>query len=199
LREAAIAEFPRPLTAGDVRVISNQISTQGAGTVLVFLLLQGCTDTTLKYYGPITLPVDDGNELHISTYAAGLPDQEAHIPFLYRKLRMPDQVYFQVFVREKGEEAGPNPNIESIKIRSFSYRFPSQGPTELIADYDDNFWMQGQPNYDPGGSEPVPFNEHWYLHVQLDMNVNGVDYKFDERIDAHTRRSLRPLFLWALR
>lgn len=176
-----------------------QVSTQVAGTVLVCLLLQGCLDTTAQYYGPITLPVDDGNELHISTYGAGLPDQEAHIPFLYRRFRTPDEVYFQVFVREKGKQAGRNPNIESIKIRSFSYHFPGQEPTELIADYDDYFWMQGQPNYDPGGSEPIPFDEHWYLQVQLDMNVNGVDYTFDDRIDANTRRSFRPLILWVLR
>jgi len=179
-------------------VIYYQQSKQAAGAVLVCLLLQGCTDTTVGYYGPITLPVDDGSELHISTYAADFPDQEAHIPFLYRRFRAPDQVYLQVFVREKGKEAGRNPNIESIKIRSFSYYFPGQEPTELIADYDDNFWMQGQPNYNPGGSEPIPFNEHWQLHVQIDMNVNGVDYKFDERIDANTRRSLRPLILGAL-
>ena len=176
----------------------HSISRQCAGIVLLCLLLQGCTDTTVGYYGPITLPVDDGNELHISTYSADFPDQEAHIPFLYRRFRTPDQVYFQVFVREKGKEAGRNPNIESIKIRSFSYRFPGQEPTELITDYNDNFWMQGQPNYNPGGSEPIPFNEHWYLYVELDMNVNGVDYKFDERMDANTRRSKRPLILWAL-
>jgi hypothetical protein len=176
----------------------HQLSTQGAGTVLGCLLLQGCLDTTVQYYGPITLPVDDGNELHISTYSADFPDQEAHIPFLYRKFRTPDRVYFQVFVREKGKEAGRNPNIESIKIRSFSYHFSSQEPTELITDYDDNFWMQGQRNYNPGGSEPIPFNEHWYLQVHLDMNVNGVDYQFDERIDANTRRSFRPLIFWAL-
>ena len=176
----------------------NNISTQGASTALVSLLLQGCMDTTVQYYGPITLPVDDGNELHISTYPADFPDQEAHTPFLYRRFRTADQVYFQVFVREKGKEAGRNPNIEAIKIRSFSYHFPSQEPTELLADYDDNFWMQGQPKYDPVGSEPIPFNEHWYLHVQIDMNVNGVDYKFSERIDANTRRSLRPLILWSL-
>lgn len=176
----------------------DQLSRQLSGTVLLILLLLGCTDTTLQYYGPITLPVDDGNELHISTYPADLPDQEAHIPFLYRRFRTPDLVYFQVFVREKGKEAGLNPNIESIKIRSFSYHFPGQEPTELIADYDDYFWMQDQPNYNPGGSEPIPFDEHWCLHVQLDMNVNGVDYTFDERIDANTRRSLRPLILWTL-
>jgi hypothetical protein len=40
--------------------------------------------------------------------------------------------------------------------------------------------------------------QHWYLQIQLDMNVNGVDYKFDERIDANTRRSYRPLYLWSL-
>ena len=175
-----------------------QLSAHGVGAVLVCLLLQGCTDTTVQYYGPITLPVDDGNELHISTYPADFPDQEAHIPFLYRKLRTPDRVYFQVFVREKGKEAGRNPNIESIKIRSFSYHFPSQEPIALITDYDDNFWMQGQQEYNPDGSEPIPFNDHWYLQVQLDMNVNGVDYKFSEHIDANTRRSLRPLILWSL-
>jgi hypothetical protein len=166
--------------------------------MLVCLALQGCTDTTVQFYGPVTLPVDEGNELHISTYPAGFPDQEAHIPFLYRRLRTPDQVYFQLFVREKGKEAGPNPNIESIMIRSFSYHFPGQEPTELIADYDSNFWMQGQPNYDPGDSKPIPFDEHWYLQVKVDMNVNGVDYKFDQRIDANTRRSFRLLILWAL-
>ncbi len=173
-------------------------SIHSTAAVLGCLLLQGCLDTTVQYYGPITLPVDEGNELHISTYPADFPDQEAHIPFLYRKLKTPDRVYFQVFVRERGKKAGPNPNIESIKIRSFSYRFPSQDPIELIADYDDNFWMQGQPNYNPGGSEPVPFNEHWYLQLKLDMTVNGVDYTFDERIDANTRRSVRPLIFWAL-
>lgn len=88
-----------------------------------------------------------------------MPDTEAHIPFLYRRFRTPGHVYFQVFVREKGREADPDPNIESITIRSFSYRFPSQEPTQLISDYEHNFWMQGQPNYSPGGSEPVPFNE----------------------------------------
>ena len=178
--------------------MSCRITPQHASTALVCLLLQGCMDTTVQFYGPITLPVDDGNELHISTYQAYFPDQEAHIPFLYRKLRTPNRVYFQVFVREKGKEAGPNPNIESIRIRSFSYHFPGQKPTELITDYEQNFWMQDNPNYNPGGSDPIPFNEHWYLRVQLDMNVNGVDYKFDERIDADTRRSLRPLILWAL-
>lgn len=179
-------------------VMHRKISIQGVGIVLVCLLMQGCTDTTVQYYGPITLPVDDGNELHISTFPADFPDQEAHVPFLYRRLRTPDQVYFQVFVREKGKKGGRNPNVDSITIRSFSYHFPSQEPTQLIADYDENFWMQGQPNYDPGGSEPVPFNEHWHLRVQLDMTVNGVDYTFDERIDANTRRSVRPLFLRAL-
>lgn len=171
---------------------------QAIGACFVCLLLQGCMDTTVQYYGPITLPIDDGNELHISTYPAGFPVQEAHTPFLYRRFRTPDKVYFQVFVREKGKAAGRNPNIESIEIRSFSYRFPSQEPTELIADYDSSFWMQGEPHYNPGGSEPIPFNEHWYLHVQIDMNVNGVDYRFDERIDANTRRSRRPLFLRSL-
>ncbi|MFK8022057.1 MAG: hypothetical protein AB8B86_20035 [Pseudomonadales bacterium] len=175
-----------------------QMSAQGACSVFVCMLLQGCIDSTVQYYGPITLPVDDRNELHISTYPAGFPNQEAHIPLLYRRIRTPDQVYFQVFVREKGKEFGRNPNIESIKIRSFSYHFPGQKPTELISDYDDNFWVQGRPKHNPDKSEPIPFDEHWYLQIQLDMNLNGVDYTFDERIDAKTRRSFSPLIFSVL-
>jgi len=41
-----------------------QVSTRVTGSALVCLLLKGCSDTTMQYYGPLTLPVDDGNELH---------------------------------------------------------------------------------------------------------------------------------------
>ena len=167
-------------------------------TVLTIVSLQGCLDATVQSYGPITLPLDELNELHISTYPADFPDQLKSVPFLYKQIKTPDEVYFQVFVRAAGTEAGKNPNIETITIHSFNYYFPGQPPIELISDYEQGFWMQGQPNYSPEGSSPVPFNKHWYLRVNIDLTLNGVNYQFDEQIDADTKRRLSPLILWAM-
>jgi hypothetical protein len=44
----------------------------------------------------------------------------------------------------------------------------------------------------------VPFNKHWYLRVNIDLTLNGVNYQFDEQIDADTKRRLSPLILWAM-
>ena len=138
------------------------------------------------------------NELHISTYPAGFPRVTNSIPFLYKALKTPDEVYFQVFVRDKSVGAGPNPHIESINIESFSYQFPGQEPVVLLSDYGDNFWMQGSPRYDSEETAAVPFNDYWYLQVRIDLTVNGQSYSIDERIDANTRKTLRPLILHGL-
>ena len=169
--------------------------------VLVLLLVapvSGCMDTTVVSYGPLTKTLDAGNELRVSTYPAGFPRQTGSIPYLYKSLRTPDRVYFQVFVRAKGTEAGPNPNVESIQINSMSYYFPGQEPTELVSDYDHYFWMQDNPRYDATPAEPVPFDEHWHLRVRIDMTLNGEDFLIDERLDANTERRLRPLIFYAL-
>lgn len=166
---------------------------------LAVVALQGCVDTTIQKYGPATLPLDELNELHISTYSADFPDQTKRIPFLYRRLRTGDELYFQVFVREAGTVGGPNPNIDSITIHSFSYYFPGQPPIELISDYERGFWMQDNPRYNAEDSSPVPFNQHWHLRVRIDLTLNGIDYQFDERLDAATRRRLSPLIFWAMR
>lgn len=162
------------------------------------LFSQGCMDATICEYQPLTRSLDGKNELHISTYPSGFPRETASIPFLYKALRTPDSVYFQVFVRDAGEKSGPNPNIHSIHIRSFTYQFPGQEPVNLISDYDHYFWMQGSPKYHPGGSAPVPFNEHWRLRLRMDLSVNGEDYRIDEQVEAAERRNIRPLILYAL-
>ena len=162
---------------------------------LLLLTATGCAESTIQEYGPFTRDLDGENELHISTYPAGLPRVTDRVPYLFKAQKTPDEVYFQVFVRDRSVGAGPNPHIESIHIESFSYRFPGQAPVILLEDYAENFWMQGNPRYESETSPPVPFNEHWYLQIQIDLTVNGTDYSFDERIDASLRNYLRPLIL----
>lgn len=169
-----------------------------ATAVALVLFTQGCMDATICEYQPLTRTLDGKNALHISTYPSGFPRETASIPFLYKALRTPESVYFQVFVRDAGKKAGPNPHIESIHIRSFTYQFPGQDPVNLISDYDHYFWMQGSPKYNPDGSAPVPFDEHWYLRLRIDLSVNGEDYLIDEQVHAAERRNLRPLLLCAL-
>lgn len=166
--------------------------------VVFGLLLQGCMDATVLEYQPLTRSLDGKSELHISTYPAGFPRETSSIPFLYKALRTPESVYFQVFVRAVDKKAGPNPNIESIRIRSFTYQFPGQNPVELISDYNGYFWMQGSPKYNPGGSSPVPYDENWYLQLRIDLTVNGHNYFFDEKVQAGARRNIRPLLLYVL-
>jgi len=172
--------------------------TRPLALLAVLVTSHGCADSTIQEYGPFTRDLDGENELHVSTYPAGFPRVTDRIPFIYKAQKTPDEVYLQVFVRDKSVGAGPNPHIESIHIESFSYRFPGQAPVVLLEDYDDNFWMQGNPRYESETSPPVPFNEHWHLQIRIELTVNGADYSFDERIDPNLRNHLRPLILEGL-
>jgi hypothetical protein len=178
------------------RLVPQIVTT--AALVVFGLFTQGCMDSTILEYQPLTRSLDGKSELHISTYPAGFPRETLSIPFLYKALRTPESVYFQVFVRAVDKKAGPNPNIETIRIRSLTYQFPGQNPVELITDYNGYFWMQGSPKYNPGGSSPVPFNENWYMQLRIDLTVNGQNYLIDEEVQAVARRNIRPLLLYAL-
>jgi hypothetical protein len=162
------------------------------------LATAGCMDATILEYEPLTLDLDGKSELHISTFPSGFPRETSSIPFLYKALRTPESVYFQVFVRDAEKKSGKNPHVESIRIHSFTYEFPGQPPVQLIADYEHNFWMQGSPQYDPHDHAPVPFNEHWHLRLKIDLTLNGEDYAFDRQVHAADRKNLRPLLLYAL-
>lgn len=155
-------------------------------------------DATTLEYQPLIRSLDGKNELHISTYPAGFPRETSSIPFLYKALQTPELVYFQVFVRDADKKFGPNPHIESIRIHSFTYQFPGEEPVRLLSDFDGNFWMQGNPRYDPGEQEPIPYAENRLLQLSIDLTVNGRDYSFDEQVEASARRSSMPLLLYAL-
>lgn len=176
----------------------HRITVNNVALLLCIILQQGCVDTTVLSYQPVTFALDDKNELHVSTYPSGFPTQTDSVPFLYKALRTPESVYFQVFVRDKIRKAGKNPHVDSITIHSFSYHFPGQAPVELMSNYEDYFWMQGMPEDNPGGDPPVPYDDHWYLQVQISLTVNGQRYEFEETVHADKQRYIRPLILYAL-
>jgi hypothetical protein len=148
---------------------------------------------------PLTHPLDSKNELYISTYPAWFPRETKSIPFLYKALRTPDSVYFEVFVREIGTTGGKNPNVDSIRIHSFSYGFPGQDSVAALTDYPSKFWQQGDPKNDARTRKAVMHSEGWYLRLKMHMTLNGQEHRIDEVIHANTRTIYRPLILEVLR
>ncbi len=169
-----------------------------AAMVLVAMASQGCMKSTTLEYQELSRALDGRSELHISTYPSWFPREVSGIPFLYKELRSPDSVYFQVFVRDAKKKSGRNSHVESITIHSFSYAFPGQEPVELISDFDGNFWMQGSPEYNPDGDAPVPVDPHWAVQLHIDLTLNGQRYVFDESVQGAAVESRLPLLLHAL-
>jgi hypothetical protein len=159
----------------------------------------GCADFTKYEYDSHVFPLDEENELVISTFPSWFPKITSHIPFLYKKLHAPQSVYFQFFVREAGVKAGRNPNIESILVRNFSYEFPGQPSVVLIKDYSSGFWQQGQPDYDSENLEPVPCFDGWHVRVRFDLVLNGRAFQGEHVLYAREMSKVYPLIYDALR
>jgi hypothetical protein len=158
-----------------------------------------CGKFTKYEYNSHVFPLDDGNELVISTFPSWFPKIKSQVPFLYKNSHAPQSVYFQFFVREKGATAGRNPNIESILVRNFSYEFPGQTTVVLIKDYSGGFWQQGQPDYDSENLEPVPCVDGWHILVKFDLVLNGRAFKGEHMLYAREVSKVYPLIIDALR
>jgi hypothetical protein len=155
-------------------------------------------DSTVLYYEAITLPLDEENELHISTYPAGFPNITDSTPFLYKALETPKQVYLQAFVRPVGQKGGPNPNVENIVIHSVSYKFPSLPPRQLTSDFEHYLWMQGDsryenPEYKATDSTPIPHGDQWYFTVAVDVTLNGQRHRVEGEMHAARKTIRQPL------
>jgi hypothetical protein len=173
-------------------------TTQGLGldggvrpaTALVLCaFLGGCVDIHRREYAPVTVALDDRNELHISTYASSFPSETSDIPFLKKTVRTPESVYFQVFVRDAEKKAGPNPHVDTILIKSFSYQLAGRAPVVLIENYDRNFWMQDQPNDNPNERTPVPWVKGQPLTIAISLVLNGKTHALKTDMQAVERKS----------
>lgn len=94
---------------------------------LIFIILSGlflisCAQLRHLEYTPFVYDIDGKNELSISTYPAWFAKDLFSIPFVYKQRETHDKLYFQVYIRDINKKSGKNPNVESIRIHSFSYR-----------------------------------------------------------------------------
>ena len=169
--------------------------------IFLILFLAGCVQIRHLEYKPFVHDIDGKNELYISTYAAGYAQKKTDsIPFVFKKLVTHDKLYFQVFIRDIKKKAGKNPNIDSILIHSFSYRIGNNPSTELISNYDSNFWQQGQLKYNPDAKEtsPILYVDGWTVSVDISFTLNGTDYSIQGEMPSAEHTTTRSLIMWEI-
>ena len=202
----------KSLSANCRRVASGQIGASDSGRsanlgrifkrmpIVGFLLLSACARIDYLDYESYVADIDGLSQLEISTYPANFPESRRHVPFIYRHLETYNRLYFQVFIRNK-DQAGQNPHVESIFIHEFSYGFGNHPDTVLITEYQDYFWMQGQPKYNDNyaNTEPVLFVPGASITVNIKFTLNGDYYEFEGQMPATRKQRLRPLLLDAFR
>lgn len=167
--------------------------------ILVATSIAGCARFVKYEYESHVFPLDGESELVISTFPSWIPTTKRHIPFLYKNSYAPQSVNFQFFVRAAGSTAGPNPNIDSILVRNFSYEFPGQPPVVLLSGYSEGFWQQGHQHFDSENLKPVPCVDGWYVRVKFDLILNGVVHRGEKDMYAQEVSTVYPLLLNALR
>ncbi|MDJ0623620.1 MAG: hypothetical protein QNJ17_11680 [Desulfocapsaceae bacterium] len=165
---------------------------------VIIAFSNGCAKFTKYEYDSHVFPLDEKNELVISTFPSWYPETKSRIPFLFKSLHAPQSVYFQFFVRATGTLAGRNPNIDSIHVRNFSYEFPGQTPVILIEDYSEGFWQQGRADYNSKELKPVLCFDGWYVLIKFDLVLNGVAYTGEHILYAREVSRVYPLIYDAL-
>ena len=169
--------------------------------IFLILFLAGCVQIRYLKYKPFVHDIDGKNELYISTYPAGYAQKtDDSIPFVYKKLVTHDKLYFQVFIRDIKKKAGKNANIDSIRIHSFSYRIGNNPSTELLSNYDSNFWQQGQSKYNPDTKEtsPILYVDGWTVSVNISFTLNGKDYSIQGEMPSAENTNTRSLIMWEI-
>ena len=164
--------------------------------VLTFVLLStGCTSIKQREYEPFVRDLDGLNELAISTYPADYPNRLSDKGGLLEEYESASELYLQVHIRDRKKKFGPNPHVESITIQSFAYRVGDGPLTVLLSDYDDNFWMQGNPRYEKRNLPPVPYVNNGRLWIDIQFTLNGKQYEFEGDMRATEDTSTLPTFI----
>jgi len=158
-----------------------------------------CVQHTRCEYERQVVALDERNELVISTFPSGYPQIRRRVPFLFKRLESPRSVKVQFFVRARGTAAGPNPNIDSILVRSFSYAFPGQAPVLLMENFPGGFWQQGAAEDRSEAVESVPCSEGWYIRARFDLMLNGRPFTGEQTLVAREKSRVDPMVLDVLR
>ncbi|MEM6785577.1 MAG: hypothetical protein AAF624_17795, partial [Bacteroidota bacterium] len=93
------------------------------------------------------------------------------------------------------------PHIDSIRIHAFTYGFGDGPRTELLANYEDAFWMQGNTRYNTTGTTApaVSYHESAVVTVEVALTLNGEAYTVRQPMAATTRTRFYPVVLDLLR
>lgn len=158
-----------------------------------------CVQHTRCEYERQVVALDERNEVVISTFPSGYPQIRRRMPFLFKRLESPRSVKVEFFVRARGTAAGPNPNIDSILVRSFSYAFPGQESVLLMENFPGGFWQQGAAEYRSEAAEPVPCSEGWYIRAQFDLMLNGRTFTGEQTLVAREVARVYPMVFDVLR
>ncbi len=168
--------------------------------ISVVLLLAGCSRIDYVHLEPFVADIDGKSELAVSTYPADFPKTRSKVPFLYRHSVTKSEHFFQVFIRDGKKKTGNNPHVDSIRIHSFSYRIDDQSEVELLANYDSNFWMQGNPKYNEQYQDDyaVAVDECSTVTVYVSFTLNGEDFEFEGMMTSDAKKRWTPLLFRAL-
>ena len=164
-------------------------------SVLIFFTLSACTSITQRSYQPFIRELDGKSELRVTTYPAGFPRGKSGSSIVLNKEQSHGELYFQINIKDKSKNMGPNPHVKSIKIHSFTYQLGDGPRTELLTDYDYNFWMQGNRNYDKSRLPPIPYYPDSSVKVEIDFTLNGQKYEFKGKMNASENTSYVPTFI----
>ena len=153
--------------------------------------LTSCAQIKTAEYAEWVAPLDQKNELSVSSFPAWYPDSERVAPGL-KKLTTDQYLALQFHVREKGKKFGQSPYIESIQIHSFAYHLDDSPGKVLVENKSKNFWMQQIHGYQDREKNGIPYRENSVLHVTMDMTLNGTRHRLKGSMPARTRQSLMP-------
>jgi hypothetical protein len=166
-----------------------------ATALVLGALLSGCVHNRIREYTPATFALNDNSELHIATYPSWFSHQISEVPFLKKTFHTPDSVFLEMSVNDVHNKHGPNPHIDSILIKSFSYQIADHAPVVLIENYGGSVWMQGEPHYNSGERIPIPWVKGQQLTVAISLVLNGKAHEFKTVMQAVERNKTESL-LW---
>jgi hypothetical protein len=168
------------------------MKTSATALLALTCLLGACTTVTHRAYTPFVRSLDGNSELCISTYPAWYPHNKPGGTSGFKQVETHGELNFQVHIRGAKKKQGPDDQVNSVKIRSFAYQLDDGPKIELLTDYPNNFWMQGNPRYQKDNLPPVPYLPDSVIHVQIDFTLNGKSYNFKGEMKPSESKTTMP-------
>jgi len=146
-------------------------------SICILLLTSGCGTMHTRGYETFTEEIDANNQLQVSMNPASNPKKKQGSTSWMEERETYRKLNFQVFIMDK-DGYGKNPHVESVTIHSFSYQMNDGNKTEILSDYDYNFWMQGNSRYNKNRKivPPITYVPKSRIKFWIEFTLNGKKY-----------------------